>query len=148
MAENEIKVRRLQFGDEEAILEIDYRIVGPDRAPTWHQQVRRYLDRYYPPVSHVAISGEQIVGFILGDVRGWEYGLPSAAWIDIMGVDPNYQHRGVGRMLVEAFMEQCKQQGIDEVHAFMREGDDMVSGFFGSLGFGKGPLMHLVRKVD
>ena len=53
-----------------------------------------------------------MVGFVLGDVRGWEYGMPPGGWIDIMGVDPQFQRRGIGIKLIQAFAQEAKLQNI------------------------------------
>ncbi len=37
----------------------------------------------------------KVIGFIIGDASGWEYGVPEqVGWIDTIGVDPAYQRKG------------------------------------------------------
>ena len=44
----------------------------------------------------------KVIGFILGDASGWEYGVPqNIGWIDTIGIDLSYQKKGVARMLME-----------------------------------------------
>jgi ribosomal protein S18 acetylase RimI-like enzyme len=46
-------------------------------------------------------TGEKVVGFILGDASGWEYGVPNTVgWIDTIGVHPGYQKKGIARALL------------------------------------------------
>ena len=49
-----ITIRRMEPSDEKYVIAIDQKIVGEERASSWQQRVFRYLERYYPPVSHVA----------------------------------------------------------------------------------------------
>lgn len=147
MTTEQIVIRKMEPRDEKYVIAIDQKITGADRASSWQQRVFAYLERYYPPISHVAEAGGLIVGFIIGDVRGWEYGMPSGAWIDIMGVDPEYQGRGVGRRLVEAFAAQCKEQRIKSVHAWTREGDERLQSWLAGLGFQRGQLVEYAREV-
>jgi len=147
MTTEQIIVRRMEPRDEKYVIAIDQKIVGPERAESWQQRVFAYLERYYPPISHVAEVGGKVVGFIIGDVRGWEYGMPSGAWVDIMGVDPDYQGSGIGKRLVEAFVEQCRAQRIKTVHTWTREGDERLQQFFQTSGFKKGSLVEYARDV-
>jgi ribosomal protein S18 acetylase RimI-like enzyme len=46
-------------------------------------------------------TGGKVVGFILGDASGWEYGVPNTVgWIDTIGVHPDYQKKGIARALL------------------------------------------------
>ncbi|MSQ28386.1 MAG: GNAT family N-acetyltransferase [Dehalococcoidia bacterium] len=146
MAET-IIIRRMEPSDEKYVLAIDQKIVGEARAASWQQRVFRYLERYYPPVSHIAKANGVVVGFIIGDIRGWEYGMASGAWIDIMGVDTEYQGQGVGRRLVEAFVAQCRHQGIKGIQSFMRDDDTRIQRFLESVGFSRGTLVEYSLEV-
>ncbi len=139
-----IKVRRMTRDDLKGIQDIDKRIIGKERAASWPQKVTRYLEMYYPPLCHVAETGGKVVGFILGDIRGWEYALPPSGWIDIMGVDPAYQGRGIGRKLVEAFVEECRQKKM-KAHIMVRGGDERLQKFLRSAGFQRGQLVELEK---
>lgn len=138
---DKVVIRKVTPGDVPAILAIDARIVGRDRAASWQQRVYRYLEKYFPPVSHVAEVEGKVVGFILGDVRGWEYGLPSSGWIDIVGVLPEFQGQGIGGKLVEAFVQECFDRGMKPVHIMARLRDRRLQSFLRSLGFKRGQLV-------
>ena len=45
-----------------------------------------------------AVENGELVGFIAGDPRPSE----GASWVAILGVDPRYQRRGIGRALLHA----------------------------------------------
>ena len=56
-----------------------------------------------PDSSQVADSGGKVVGFMLGEVRGGEFGLEEpTGWVEFFGVDPQAREKGVGRSLIEA----------------------------------------------
>jgi GNAT superfamily N-acetyltransferase len=57
----------------------------------------------YPHSCLVAELEEKVIEFILGEVSGWEFGVP-----DTIGVDPAYQHRGVAKRLGEEFIKNVK----------------------------------------
>ena len=51
-----------------------------------------------------AVEDGEMVGFVAGDPRPSQ----SAGWIATIGVDPNYQHRGIGRALLRACEDRMK----------------------------------------
>lgn len=144
MGQESIKIRRMVPEDVTKILEIDHKLVGKERSPSWPQRVTRYLEMYYPPVCHVAEANSQVVGFILGDIRGWEYALAPSGWIDIMGVASEYQNQGVGTRLLEAFAEECRQRKM-KTHIMVREADAHIQGFLAKAGFHRGELIEFER---
>ncbi|MBI3953150.1 MAG: GNAT family N-acetyltransferase [Chloroflexi bacterium] len=135
------RIRQMTPGDFPAILDLDRKVAGRERARSYQQHVSRYLDNYFPPLCQVALDGDKVVGFILGDVKGWEYGLGPSGWIDIMGVDPEHQRQGVGLALIRAFVAQCRRQKLSAAHAIVRGGDRRLQGFLKAAGLQKGPLV-------
>lgn len=134
-----VRIRKMTSEDVRRILEIDSKIVGKERAPTWPQKVARYLEMYYPPLCYVAEAEGKVVGFILGDVRGWEYALSPAGWIDTMGVDLEYQGRGIGQKLLKAFVQECRRHQM-KTHVIVRKGDERLQRFLISAGLHPGQL--------
>ena len=51
-----------------------------------------------------AVQDGEMVGFVAGDPRPSQ----DVGWIATIGVDPRYQHRGIGRALLRACEEQMK----------------------------------------
>ena len=139
-----IKVRKMTPEDFSAIIEVDKKVVGKERASTWPQRVTSHLQTYYAPLCHVAEVEDKIVGFIIGDMRGAEYALPLSGWIVIAGVDPDYQRSGIGRMLLEAFAEECRRNGI-KTRVMVREDDEGIMKFMHSMQFRRGKLIDLER---
>lgn len=142
----EVLVRDMKSDDIKSIIAIDKRIVGKERALSWQQKVERYLETYPLKCLVAEVSGK-VVGFLLGDIRGWEYGVPSSGWLEIIGVDPEYQRHGIGRKLVTAFVDYCCSGGIKTVHALVRGDDKPIRNFLRGVGFKKGRLMDLEQTL-
>ena len=51
-----------------------------------------------------AVEAGEMVGFVAGDPRPAQ----DAGWIATIGVDPRYQHRGIGRALLRACEDRMK----------------------------------------
>lgn len=141
MTAAEVTIRKMTGDDVRHIVDIDRRITGKDRAASWPQTVSRYLEMYYPPLCQVAEVGGQVVGFVLGDVRGWEYGMPPGGWIDIMGVDPRFHRRGIGLKLIQAFVQECRRLNM-KTHIAVRRQDEWLQKFILASGFQPGQLIE------
>jgi len=138
--ELQIRVRRMTEADLPKVREIDQELVGPDRSVSWPLRVEAHWWVYRGMPNFVAELDDRIVGFILGDLRGSEYGPEVSGWIDVMGVSPEHQGKGIGRRLVEAFCGECRGQGFN-VRIVAVGSDNRLSRFATSLGFTKGDLV-------
>ncbi|HWD65346.1 MAG TPA: GNAT family N-acetyltransferase [Solirubrobacteraceae bacterium] len=63
-----------------------------------------------PDLSRVALIGDQLIGFLIA--RRWRN--RSAGYVDVLGVDPHHQGRGVGRALLEAGFAAFAADGLTE----------------------------------
>ena len=85
-----------------------------------------------------------MVGFLLGDIRGAEYGIDINGWIDMIGVMPVHQGLGIGRKLVEAFCEECERNEV-KPNVIIREDDERLTKFWTSVGFCRGKLISFEK---
>ena len=139
-----INIREMTEKDLAALVRIDKLITGRDRASSWPQKVSSHFATYYPPLSFVAESEGRVIGFIIGVIMGAEYSLPLSGWINIIGVHPDYQGRGVGRMLTRAFIDECHHRGI-KARLMVRRTDERLKNMLLSLGFQQGDLVDFVK---
>ena len=141
------RVRPLDELDIGAITKIDERITGIYRPDIWEQRVGYYLRRD-PESSQVAEVDGRVVGFMLGDVRGGEFGIEEASgWIERFGIDPEFRGRDLGRQLYEAMVKTFRARGASAVRTLVDERDAGVAGFLAALGFQPSPLRALVMPI-
>lgn len=140
----EVKIRRMTEGDLQRVKDIDRALVGPDRALSWPLRVEAHWWVYRPVLNFVAEMADELVGFLLGDIRGAEYGTDISGWIDMMGIAPDYQGKGIGPKLVEAFCEECRKNEV-RVRVVIREDDERLVGFWTSVGSHRGNLVSYER---
>jgi ribosomal protein S18 acetylase RimI-like enzyme len=136
----------LDIGD---VVRIDEQIGGEYRPEVWERRLGYYIRRD-PDASVVAVASDgRVVGFMLGEVRSGEFGLEHpTGWLEVLGVDPDFRGRAVGRLMAEAMLEHFREQGATEVRTRVDEeqrGD--VAGFVRSLGFEPAPLKPMVRRL-
>ncbi|MBI2864006.1 MAG: GNAT family N-acetyltransferase [Chloroflexi bacterium] len=142
-----IKVRPMCRGDLDAVLDIDAQIIGRERATSWSENVVDYLAGGLTSACRVAELEGKVVGFLIGDVKGYEYGLPRGGWIDIMGVSPRHQRLGTGALLLAAFHDHCRKAGVEKIYLLARRGDERIGSFLGAVGFGESDYTVLEKNV-
>ncbi len=139
---HEVKIRRMVEADLEAVKEIDRLLVGQERAASWPLSVEDELAFYRPAPGFVAELEGKIVGFLLGDIRRSRYGMGLSGWIDMIGVAPEHQRKGIARRLVRAFWAECQQKHL-RTNIIVREDDERLIRFCTSIGFRPGELTNL-----
>lgn len=143
-AKGEIKLREMTEEDLPKIKGIDRALIGSERALSWPLRVEAHWWVYRPLLNFVAEVDGEVVGFLLGDIRGAEYGTDISGWIDMMGVAPEYQRRGIARRLVDTFCEECQRNEV-KTRVVIREDDQHLVVFWASVGFQRGKLVSYER---
>lgn len=146
-AVTEARIRPLTELDIDAITRIDERITGRYRPQAWEQRVVYYIRRD-PDAPKVAEVDGKVVGFMLGEVRGGEFGLDEpTGWIEFFGVDPSVRGGGIGRGLTEALLGHFRSRGAKIARTMVAERDAEIDAFLRRMGFGPAPLTALERSL-
>ena len=87
--------------------------------------------------------GKSVVGFIIGEIRAWEFGSPPTGWIFAMAVDPAARLRKVGSRMFEAITAHLAENGADTVRTMLAHDDQLNMAFFRSQGMMGGPFIQL-----
>ncbi len=116
LARDRIPVRSLAEGDLRALVAIDRRITGRDRSNYFQRKLADALTESDVRVSLVADLDSVPVGFIMARVDLGEFGrVETTAVLDTIGVDPDYQNRGVGRALVSQLLANLGTLRVEKV---------------------------------
>jgi len=141
-----ITVRRMRTQDAEAVLRIDEKITGTPNEAQWESRIIDQLTRN-PLGCLVAEVGGKVVGFIFGEIRGWEFAIPKTGWIEIVGIDPEYQGKGVARALIEKLHVYFRNHNIDRVMTMVNWNDGGLVSFFRAMGFERSDFIILDKEV-
>jgi N-acetylglutamate synthase-like GNAT family acetyltransferase len=140
-------IRPLKKGDLETLVEIDEKVLGEKRMDYWERKLESLNDKSSQG-SMVAEIGGKVVGFILGEVSGWEFGVPeNIGWIDTIGVDPAYQMEGVATRLAKGLINNLRVVGVKTIYTLVNWNDWDLLQFFHAMGFTRGDLINLELKV-
>jgi ribosomal protein S18 acetylase RimI-like enzyme len=142
-----VKIRRLQKSDLDAIVEIDEKVLGENRRNYWERKLALMNNRS-SQISLVAEVEGEVQGFILGDVSGWEFGVPeTVGWIDTIGIDPAYQKKGLATALSRELIQNLKALRVETIYTLVSWNDWDLLQFFHSMGFTRGDLINLELKI-
>jgi predicted N-acetyltransferase YhbS len=142
-----LKIRPLIKEDLEDIVEIDEKILGENRRNYWERKLE-LMNHKASQISLVAEMEGRVVGFVLGDISGWEFGVPETiGWIDTIGVEPAYQKKGVATTLARELVQNLKSLGVKTIYTLVSWNDWDLLQFFHAMGFSRGDLINLELNV-
>lgn len=142
-----IEIRGLEDTDLGAIVALDERLGGRYRPEVWEDRLNYYFRRD-PEACVVAEADGDVVGFMLGDLRGGEFGLEEpTGWIEVLGVDPDFQGGGIGRQMAEAMLNHFRESGAVTVRTLVEADMEGIAEFFEALGFQPAPIQAFVREL-
>ena len=145
---DKLSVRQLTKDDLDSIVEIDTKVLGETRRDYWVTKIVKQADTRPPDASLVSEIDGKVVGFIIGVVCGWEFKVPNnIGWIDTIGIDPDYQNRGIAKVLANALVTNLKNYGVDTIYTLVNWNDWDLLQFFHAMGFSRGDMINLVLKV-
>jgi ribosomal protein S18 acetylase RimI-like enzyme len=142
-----VNIRALKTEDLDAIVRIDEKVLGESRKDYWERKLEMMNDKS-SQISLVAEVEGEVVGFILGEVSGWEFGVPETiGWMDTIGVDPAYQKKGVATALAHELIKNLKAIGVRTIYTLVSWNDWDLLQFFHAMGFTRGDMINLELKI-
>jgi len=143
----------------EAVIAIDAQISGTAKADYWQLMYQRYAggdrgdrdeDRDAEDRgSHflICLEADEVLGFILGEVRAWEFGSPPCGWVFGIGVRAERRLHGVGSALLERLCERFRAAGVDRVRTMVSRRNRRLLAFFRSQAMMAGPYVELEKAI-
>jgi len=143
----DISIRKMTVRDIDEVLRIDEKITGKPHAAYYESKADAYIKRA-PEYCLVAEHRDRVVGFVLGDVRGWEFAAELSGWLEIIGIDPDYHGQGVSRALMNELFARFKRAGVTVVNTMVNWNDGDLIDYFSANGFERGEYVNLVKRFD
>ena len=144
---DDVRIRPMTELDIEGITRIDERITKKYRPEVWEQRVGYYIRRDSES-SQVAEVGGKVAGFMMGEVRGGEFGLEEpTGWIEFFGVDPDVRGRDLGRKLIDALLAHFRDQGAHIARTMVAAADADIAGFLKAMAFTPAALTALEKRL-
>ncbi|MBT7950074.1 MAG: GNAT family N-acetyltransferase [Gammaproteobacteria bacterium] len=144
---SEILIRDAIFDDLEAIGNIDAQISGARKPDYWNETFEFYSTHKENDFFFVAMNGDEVVGFIVGEIRAWEFGSSPCGWVFAIGIKVDQRLHKVGTSLLETLCERFKQAGVEKVRTMVNRADREIMAFFRSQGLMAGPYQELEKDL-
>lgn len=139
-------VRGLNMDDLDDIVYIEEMIMRVSRRDYWARKLEAFMAN--PETCVGAERDGRLVGFLLGHIKGGEFGTnDGTAWVEILGVHPDFKYEGIGRGLFSYFEGYCKKIGVDTIQTMVQWNDSELVGFFSSMGFDRSCYHSLEKKI-
>jgi len=144
-----ISVRAVRHTDLEQVIGIDAVVTGLEKADYWRSIFQRYGDGDRPERQFlVAEANGRVVGFIIGEVRDWEFGAAPCGWVFAIDVQPEYRLDGVATQMLQALCAGLRRSGVRKLRTILARDNKLVLSFFRSQGMTTGPFIPLEMDLD
>ena len=131
-----------------AIIAIDAQISGIEKTAYWQDAYAEYQRHKVNRVFLVATADDQVLGFIMGEIRAWEFGSEPCGWVFAIGVLEDHKLAGIGARLLENLCRHFKQNGVNKVRTMTAKQDNELLSFFRSQGLMAGPYLQLEKDLS
>ncbi|MCP4329690.1 MAG: GNAT family N-acetyltransferase [Alphaproteobacteria bacterium] len=144
------RIRDGVAADVTAVIRLDAQVTGVAKTGYWHNLFERYLGtRQRGRYVLVAETGSgDVVGFIIGEVRAWEFGSAPCGWVFAVSVAPGLRLEGIGSDLFDAISERFRAIGVDKIRTMLSRDNHLLMSFFRSHGMMAGPYIQLEKPLD
>jgi len=150
MDKSTINIRLMKADDFDAVVGIDEKVLRAARPEYYEMKFEKLFGtKDYLPASLVAEEEDgKLVGFIMGEIYMGEYGIfQEEASLDTIGVDPDYQHQGIGEQLINEFTDHLKKLGVQKINTLVDWNDSKLIHFFSTNQFSPSKTINLERSL-
>ena len=139
-----LAVRPVEVRDLDEVIALDAAVTGLAKPDYWYELFHRYGTRgRQQRFFLVAEESNRIQGFIIGEVRDWEFGSPRCGWVFAISVRRDARQAGIGTRLLEAIVEGFRRLGVTAVRTLLARDNHLVLSFFRSQGMTAAPFIPL-----
>jgi GNAT superfamily N-acetyltransferase len=149
-----LSVRPVAKTDIPQVIALDERVTGLSKSAYWHDAFERFglrglHERFFLVAEAAdAKADPRMLGFIVGEVRAWEFGSEPCGWVLALSVEPLARLHGIGQALFEAISTMFKQVGVGKMRTMVACDNRLHLLFFRSEGMMAGPYIQLEKEID
>ncbi|WP_291602420.1 GNAT family N-acetyltransferase [Bradyrhizobium sp.] len=142
------RIRRATSADLPAIVKLDQATSGRSKPEYWRDKLAQFSDTHADKrVFLVAEVEGQIVGFITGEIRDFEFGADPRGWVFAVSVDPKMRVKNIGTRLFDEICEIFRRAGVDKVSTLIERDSELVLAFFRSQGMIFGRYIQMEKDI-
>lgn len=144
-----VQVRPIEAADINDVVAIDAEASGIEKIDYWYELFHRYGTRGRQQRFFLVAEVDRTVqGFVIGEVRDWEFGSPPCGWVFGIAVRRTARVAGIGSALLAAILQCFRRAGVTKVRTITGRDNNLVLSFFRSQGMMAAPFIPLELDVD
>lgn len=152
MPDTALRIREITDADVHEFIRIDGLRTGRPKHAYWARVVAEFRRPEEGRV-RVGLAAEgpeagRLSGYLLGEVRAFEFGSDPCGWVFAVAVDPSAGRAGVATALLEEACRRFREAGVRRVRTMVRRNDVPFLSFFRARGFVGGPFVQLERELE
>ena len=136
-----MEIRAFQPGDEAAVIELWRRCELVRAVNDPHKDIARKM-AVGAEMFLVAVVDGRIVGSVMCGYEGHR------GWINYLGVDPEYQRRGIGRALMAEGEKMLRGAGCPKINLQVRTTNKGVIEFYRAIGFAVDDVISMGKRLE
>jgi ribosomal protein S18 acetylase RimI-like enzyme len=145
---DQVTIRNAIQADFDAVIELDLDGITAEKPAYW----RGIFDSYVTDARDsgfflVAETSGEVIGFIVGEVRAWEFGSPPCGWVFALSVSPGSREKGVGQLMLNEMCDRLKEAGVTSVRTMVDRENKLTLSFFRSQGLRTGRYIELEKQI-
>lgn len=145
----EIEIRPIQADDLDQVIALDAAITDIEKTDYWYELFHRYgvrggQQRHFL----VGVQGRQVLGYVIGEVRDWEFGSVPCGWVFGLSVHPDARLTGLGSRLLDAICDGFRRAGVRTVRTLLARDNNLILSFFRSQGMMAAPYIPLEMELE
>ena len=119
-----------------------------EKSAYWHDAYAEYQRHQDSRFFLIAERDREVLGFIVGEIRAWEFGSEPCGWVFAIGVKEDSVLSGIGSELLDNLCDCFKRQGVGKVRTMTAKQEHELLSFFRSQGMMAGPYLQLEKDLN
>ncbi len=145
----DLQLRSLRRDDLDRVSGIESRITGHSRKDFLEKRFAAIAGSPDGFIACAAVRDGGLAGYAIARIQEGEFGVSDAvAALDIVGIDPDAQGKGIGKALLAEMEHRMKARGIETLRTRVDWGNPAMIRFFSSTGFLLAPAQVLERDAS
>jgi N-acetylglutamate synthase-like GNAT family acetyltransferase len=142
-----IEIRPMNESDFESVAAIQEAITKRKAREGLEKRMKEYMEKDQEACL-VAESEGEVVGFVIGDIKDWGFGVEKSGWLEVIGIHPKFMGQGIGRELGKKLLAHFKSKDIKNIYTVARWDSGDLLAFFKSIGFDRSDFINLEKKLE
>lgn len=145
----DLQLRSLHRDDLDRVSGIESRITGHSRKGFLEKRFTAAAETPDGFIACAAVRDGKLAGYAIARIQEGEFGAPDAvAVLDVIGIDPDAQGKGIGKALLAEMERRMKARGIGTLRTQADWGIPAMIRFFSSTAFLLAPVQILERDTS